>query len=274
MRVVILSGGSGTRLWPLSNAVQSKQFLRVLDGPGGKKESMLQRVYRQLETAGIPKEKISIITGSEQADYIRRQVGSETVLIEEPERRNTFPAISLALLHLAECQHVESDEPVVVMPADVYTEQGYFETLKEMEQICESDAADMILMGIKPERASDQFGYIVPKQPADSDNSFGKESSEDGSGGKARCVQRVVKVSHFVEKPSVSQAEELIERGALWNGGVFVFRLSWMLKRLMEFAPGVHYESLRSNYGILEKISFDYTVVEKVYDLAVAAYAT
>ena len=273
MRIVILSGGSGTRLWPLSNAVQSKQFLRVLDGPSGEKESMLQRVYRQLEAAGISKGNISIITGSKQADYIRRQVGTETVLIEEPERRNTFPAISLAALHLAECQHAECDEPVVVMPADVYAEQGYFETLKEMAKICESDEAELVLMGIRPERASDQFGYIVPKQSSDSDNRFVTESLEDGPGKKGSCANRVVKVSHFVEKPSVSHAEELIKQGALWNGGVFVFRLSWMLERIRQIAPEVNYERLRSNYDILEKTSFDYAVVEKVSDIAAASYA-
>ena len=273
MRIVILSGGSGTRLWPLSNAVQSKQFLRVLDGPNGKKESMLQRIYRQLEVSGIQKGKISIITGREQADYIRRQIGSETVLIEEPERRNTFPAISLAALHLAQCQNVPYDEPIIVMPADVYTEPSYFDIFKEMERLCKADVAELILMGIKPERASDQFGYIVPEQPKEMTDTSELEMPKDTPRKEVPAPHRAFKVDHFEEKPSVRRAEELIEKGALWNGGVFAFKLGWLLKQIQRIAPALNYESLHANYSMLEKTSFDYAVVEKTPDIAVIPYA-
>ncbi len=250
MRVVILSGGSGSRLWPLSNAVQSKQFLQVLSGPDGQKESMLQRVCRQLDEAGIADDRICVVAGSEQADYIRAQVGPKSILIEEPARRNTFPAIALSVLHLSEIQGADLSEPVIVMPADVYTEQGYFDTLRKMAQLCEEDLSSLILMGIRPKSASDQFGYMVP---------------EDGD-------SQILKVNHFVEKPPVQEAEKLIQNGALWNGGVFAFRLGWMLERVRASAGDVSYGELSRQYDLLEKTSFDYAVVEKVSDIAAVPY--
>ena len=95
MQLVLLSGGSGTRLWPLSNASRSKQFLKVLQGPGGRLESMAERVWRQLGEAGL-QGSAHIAAGSEQEDILRSQLGG-VPLILEPDRRDTFPADHITL---------------------------------------------------------------------------------------------------------------------------------------------------------------------------------
>ena len=268
MRVVILSGGAGTRLWPLSTPARPKPLLRVLAKPDGGKESMLERVCRQLAAAGIPRDHISIVSGREQADEIRLQAGPAADLIGEPQRRNTFPAAALAAAYLYEKKQVPADEPVIVIPSDVYAEDGYFDTLTRMAQLCLEDAAPLILMGIRPDRPSGEFGYIVPEQPSGgAGNSVpaGEKASGPVSG-------RPLKVSRFVEKPSAAEAAELISRGALWNAGVFAFRLGWMLGILSEHTARTSFEALTDHYDRLENISFDRAVVEKTSDIAAVPY--
>ena len=99
MNIILLSGGSGKRLWPLSNETRSKQFLSLLTDAGGARESMVQRVYRQIQESGIDA-RIVIATSAGQLDPIRRQLGEGVEVVTEPERRDTFPAISLAAAYL------------------------------------------------------------------------------------------------------------------------------------------------------------------------------
>ena len=99
MQLILLSGGSGKRLWPLSNDSYSKQFLRLLPAPDGTKESMLQRVVRQIRESGLEAD-VTIATGENQVGTIRNQLGDKVSIVTEPERRDTFPAIALACLYL------------------------------------------------------------------------------------------------------------------------------------------------------------------------------
>lgn len=131
MQIILLSGGSGKRLWPLSNNTRSKQFIKLLTAPDGSKESMVQRVVRQLREAGIC-DSITVATSQSQWDVIINQLGDEIPVVTEPERRNTFPAIALASSYLAYERKCPTDEIVVVMPCDPYTEAGYFETIRKM----------------------------------------------------------------------------------------------------------------------------------------------
>ena len=103
MRIVLLSGGSGKRLWPLSNDTRSKQFLKVLEGEDGHTESMVQRVWRQLKHTGLSKQA-TIATSKPQVEILRSQLGYEVDLVVEPERRDTFPAIALAAVYLYSVQ--------------------------------------------------------------------------------------------------------------------------------------------------------------------------
>lgn len=253
MKIILLSGGSGKRLWPLSNDARSKQFLKVLTAPDGGRESMIQRVVRQIKTARLTDE-IVVATGVNQKDAIENQLGGELSVVTEPCRRDTFPAILLATSYLAS-QGTSRQEPVIVMPCDSYTEDGYFETLAKMADAIKEDKADIVLMGIQPTYPSAKYGYIVPGK---------RDSAFDGS---------VQKVQRFTEKPDVPTAEKLIAEGALWNGGVFAFKLGYLMDIAEKTTGKTAFADMRRNYATLPKISFDYAVVEKATSVAVIPYS-
>ena len=160
MRILLLSGGSGKRLWPLSNDARSKQFLKLLKAPDGKRESMVQRIVRQIKESGLDA-SITIATSVSQKDAITSQLGSHVDVVTEPERRDTFPAIALSTVYLLKEQHCDRNEVVVVMPIDPYTEESYFHTVGQMAQIAAQGRADLVLMGISPTQPSSKFGYIL-----------------------------------------------------------------------------------------------------------------
>lgn len=251
MKIILLSGGSGKRLWPLSNDARSKQFLRLLTAPDGEKESMIQRVVRQIKSADIT-DDIIVATGINQRDSIENQLGKKLSIVTEPCRRDTFPAIVLACSYLAS-EGVDRDEPIVVMPCDSYTEDKYFATVKRMGEAVTKGVADIVLMGVEPTYPSSKYGYIVPDT-----------SSE---------VDGIMNANRFIEKPEVHVAEELIEKGALWNGGVFAFRLGYIMDLVSQRMHTVDFNTLRAEYSTLPKISFDYEVVEKADSVAVIAYS-
>ena len=239
MNIVLLSGGSGKRLWPLSNDVRSKQFIKIFKAENGEYESMVQRMYRQIRT--LDKEaKITVATSKTQVSAIHNQLGKKVGISVEPCRRDTFPAIALAMAYLADVQKVSLKEPVVVCPVDPYVEQDYFEALKLLSEQAAKGEANLVLMGIEPTYPSEKYGYILPKD---------KECISD--------------VSCFKEKPDMQAAKQYIAQGALWNGGVFAFKLEYLLEKAHELIDFTDYQDLFSKYETLEKISFDYAVAEK-----------
>lgn len=249
MRLVLLSGGSGKRLWPLSNDSRSKQFLKVLSNEHNELESMVQRVWNQLESLGVA-EKTVIATSKTQTEMIKSQIGEEVKIIVEPERRDTFPAIALASSFLFSEELIDENEIVAVLPVDPYVDKAFFQRVLDLENVLKNSDADLALMGINPTYPSSKYGYIVPA------------TVNDG----------VIQVSHFKEKPSEVEAEELINNGAIWNSGVFAFRLGSMLKILEEKDLPLVYSELSSNYSNLPKISFDYEVVEKTDKIVAIGY--
>ena len=251
MKIILLSGGSGKRLWPLSNDARSKQFLRLLTRPDGEPESMIQRVVRQIKDAGLT-DDIVVATGINQKDAIESQLGDALSIVTEPCRRDTFPAIVLACSYHAS-KGPPADEPVIVMPCDSYTEAQYFKVIGRMAHAVSDGVADLVLMGIRPTYPSAKYGYIVPAEKAEGDG--------------AQPVKR------FTEKPDVPTAEKLIAEGAFWNGGVFAFRLGYLSDIAARVMPGMDFKALRNNYATLPKISFDYEVVEKATSVAVMPYA-
>lgn len=252
MEIILLSGGSGKRLWPLSNDTRSKQFLKLLESPSGEKESMVQRVVRQLRETGIGNQ-LTVATSLTQRDEIINQLGENIPVVTEPERRDTFPAIALGAAFLKHEKHCSDEEVVVVMPCDPYTEAGYFETITKVVRAVEENAAQLVLMGIKPTYPSAKYGYIVP-------------AKEDI--GKTTC-----RVESFKEKPDVPTAENLIDEGAFWNGGVFAFRLGYMTQIIEKYTSGNNFAEVRAHYTDFPKISFDYEVVEKEKSVAVVPYS-
>ena len=239
MNIVLLSGGSGKRLWPLSNDIRSKQFIKIFKTEDGNYESMVQRVYRQIKKIDT-NAKVTIATSKTQVSSIFNQLGENVGISVEPCRRDTFPAIALATAYLADVQGVDPEEPVIVCPVDPYVEDDYFEALKALSEQAEKGEANLVLMGIEPTYPSEKYGYIIPE-------------SKDN----------VSSVSTFKEKPDVKTAENYIAQGALWNGGVFAYKLKYVLNKAHELIDFTEYQDLFSKYETLTKISFDYAVVEK-----------
>ncbi|WP_079474787.1 sugar phosphate nucleotidyltransferase [Marinococcus halophilus] len=251
MRLVLLSGGSGKRLWPLSNDTRSKQFLKVLDGPDGEKESMVQRVWRQLEACGLASSAV-IATSESQKDLIKRQLGENVPLVMEPERRDTFAAVALAASYLFSVEKASPEEVIVMLPVDAFVDTSFFENFKLLERLIQEGTSDMALIGVKPVYPSTKYGYIVPGSRRKDTNAFVVEA--------------------FTEKPDEDRARELIERQALWNCGVFGFTMAYLLGILEEEGLPFEYELLKSRYHTVPKTSFDYRVVEKAEKITVLQY--
>lgn len=258
MNIILLSGGSGKRLWPLSNDIRSKQFIKIFKKPEhtipmgteytGDYESMVQRIYRQIKTVD-PDATVTIATSKSQVSAIHNQLGPDVGISVEPCRRDTFAAIALATAYLHDVQGVDENEAVVVCPVDPYVEEGYFKTLEAMCNAAQTGEENLVLMGIEPTYPSEKYGYIKPIQEGDK-WSWG-----------------------FTEKPTKEKAEDYIAAGALWNGGVFAYKLSYVLGKSRELLGTDDYETLFKGYADLKKISFDYAVVEQETSIEVLRYS-
>lgn len=248
MNIVLLSGGSGKRLWPLSNDIRSKQFIKIFQDGNGDYESMVQRVFRQIRTAD-PEAKITIATSRSQVSAIHNQLGDHVGVSVEPYRRDTFPAIALATAYLTDVQGIDPEESVVVCPVDPYVEADYFEALKQLAEQAEKGESNLVLMGIEPTYPSEKYGYIIPENK-----------------------EPVTAVSTFKEKPTKDVAEDYIRQGALWNGGVFAYKLKYVLDKAHELMDFTDYQDLYDKYETLTKISFDYAVVEKEKSIQVMRF--
>ena len=257
MQLVLLSGGSGKRLWPLSNNARSKQFLPLLETEDGTMESMVQRVVRQAKEAELT-EDITLATNASQLDIITNQLGDSVSIVTEPERRDTFPAIALAVSYLKLEKKCADDEVVVIMPCDPYTEVSYFHTIQKMVECVKNNVAELVLMGITPTYPSEKYGYVVPVAQV-SDDAFQISGS--------------FPVSRFTEKPTVNRAKELLAEHAYWNGGVFAFRLGYMMNIVRKYVISDNFADTRCRYTELPKISFDYEVAEKAESVAVVPFA-
>lgn len=250
MKVILLSGGSGKRLWPLSNEIRSKQFLKVVRSENGETESMVQRVYRQMNEAQLNSE-ITIATSATQVESIKSQLGDKVSVVIEPERRNTFPAIALSAAFLFYEKNCPPDETVAVLPVDPYVDGRYFEKIHDLDNAVRAGAGDIVLMGVTPTYPSEKYGYIIPDS----------------------CEGDIIRVASFKEKPDKVTAERFIARGALWNCGVFAFKLSYLIDNLREIISFNCFSDVRRQYGKLEKTSFDYAVVEKAKKVAAISYS-
>lgn len=248
MHIILLSGGSGKRLWPLSNDIRSKQFIKIFKGENGL-ESMVQRVYRQIKSVD-PEASVTIATSKSQISAIHNQLGEDVGISVEPCRRDTFPAIALATAYLHDVKGVPLNDAVVVCPVDPYVNADYFSALKQLSELAQNGTSNLVLMGIDPTYPSEKYGYILTV-------------SKD----------LVSKVSEFKEKPDAATAQKYIDQGGLWNGGVFAYKLSYVLERAHELIDFTDYKDLFSKYESLKKISFDYAVVEHESDIEVLRFA-
>lgn len=249
MNIILLSGGSGKRLWPLSNDIRSKQFIKIFKRADGRYESMVQRVYRQIKEVDSGSTVI-VATSKTQVSAIHNQLGEDVGVSVEPCRRDTFPAIALATAYLVDVMQVDPSESVVVCPVDPYVDDSYFQALKELSLQVEKNEANLVLMGIEPTYPSEKYGYIIPES-----------------------TDHTASVRTFKEKPSSHVAEQYISQGALWNGGVFAYKLGYVLDKARELIGFSDYRNLLENYETLERISFDYAVVEHEPRIQVVRFA-
>lgn len=248
MNIILLSGGSGKRLWPLSNDIRSKQFIKAFRTEAGEYESMVQRVYRQIKAAD-PTASVTIATGANQRSAIEHQLGVSVDLSLEPDRRDTFPAIVLACAYLADVKKLPLSAPVVVCPVDPYVDESYFRALVHLSELAQQGSANLSLLGIEPTYPSEKYGYVIPTSR-----------------------ETVSPVSTFREKPDAATAQQYIAQGALWNGGVFAFRLDYLLTRAHELLDFMDYYDLYAHYSKQTKISFDYAVAEHEKSIQVLRY--
>lgn len=239
MNIILLSGGSGKRLWPLSNDVRSKQFIKIFKNENLEYESMIQKMYNQI--CKIDKNsKVTIATSKTQVSAIHNQLNEDVGISIEPCRKDTFPAIALATSYLYDVEKIDENEAVVVCPVDPYVNDDYFLTIEKLGNIAKNSDANLVLMGIKPTYPSEKYGYILPEDDCEISN-----------------------VSTFKEKPNKELAEKYIKQNALWNGGVFAYRLKYVLDIAHQLIDFKDYYDLYNRYSELEKISFDYAVVER-----------
>jgi len=252
MNIVLLSGGSGKRLWPLSNDVRSKQFIKIFhpeNDSNNELESMVQRVYSQIKKIDSDA-NITIATSKTQVSSIHNQLGDKVSVCVEPTRRDTFPAIALAASYLSDKLGVDRDDAVIICPVDPYVDDSYFECFKELDKMVKSGDYNLNLMGVEPTYPSEKYGYIQPE-----------------------TKEHISKVSAFKEKPDVETAQKYIDEGALWNCGVFAFKLGYILDRAHELIEFKDYQDLFDHYGDCKKISFDYAVGEHENSIGVVRFS-
>lgn len=196
-----------------------------------------------------PDANVTIATSKTQVSSIHNQIGEDVDISVESCRRDTFPAIALASSYLHDVKGVGRDEAVVVCPVDPYVEDDYFKALNELAELAGRGDYNLNLLGMEPTYPSEKYGYIMP---ATGDN--------------------VSKVNEFKEKPDVEGAKRFIEHGALWNGGVFAYKLGYVLDIAHKRIDFKDYEDFFHRYDTYEKISFDYAVVEKEDSIGVIRF--
>lgn len=211
---VILSGGSGSRLWPLSRQNQPKQFLSLLGGRSLFQETVLRagRLAGTLAPVTVCSEDHRFMVG-EQLQEIGSPNGG---ILLEPVARNTAPAIALAALHVA---HADPDASMLVMPADhlIEDEEAFRTAVASARAL--SDEGWLVTFGIHPDSPETGYGYIRRGEPIE-------------TGG--------FRVERFVEKPDAPTAAEYVSTGEYdWNSGMFMFKAGRFLDELAAFAPGI-----------------------------------
>ena len=242
---LILAGGSGSRLWPLSRELYPKHLLNIIQDS----ESLLQSTFSRLK-ACMPEENIISITGVKHFSNVKYQLSftaENPVVLSEPISKNTAPAIVLAVKYITETS--KEDPVILVVPSDHLIKDitAFSETVKEGEKLAQEGY--IVTFGIKPSYPETGYGYI---------------NSIDG-----RTVNK------FVEKPSEELAEEYLADGHYyWNGGIFMFKASTLLKETSKCAPDI-YELLKNfdftkssdipftEFDKMPNISIDYAVMEK-----------
>lgn len=271
MKAIILAGGSGTRLWPLSRKNYPKQFLKL----NGDKSLLQQTFERLLKVVSV--DDIVIMTNSDYKFHVLSDLNSLTLpvpfpvsnIILEPSSRNTAPAISLGIKYCIEKLGCGEDEVVFISPSDhiIRPDEKFAEYLKVSEDMAQKGY--IVTFGITPDRAETGYGYIKAR----SMGTVPDLRTEQGGvveSGLSPLSQKFFQVEKFVEKPDVETAKRYVEEGNyFWNSGMFAFSIGTMIKELKSHAPGIYerinsgFDDMLSNFEHMPDISIDYSVMER-----------
>jgi mannose-1-phosphate guanylyltransferase/mannose-6-phosphate isomerase len=256
MKTIILAGGSGTRLWPLSRKNYPKQFLKL---SGGK--SLLQQTVERL-LAVVSPDDIIIVTNSDYKFHVKSELDSLfnshspspiTHMILEPESRNTAPAIALGVKYCLEKLGCSEEEVLFISPCDhvIRPVEKFREYVRQAEEIAKKGY--IVTFGIEPTRPETGYGYM-------------KVSSQPAVVGD----QDFLNVEEFTEKPDAETAQKYIEKGIYyWNAGIFAFRISLILEQFRKYVPEVAkafdltFDECRRQFSEMRNISIDYAILEK-----------
>ena len=245
---IILAGGSGSRLWPLSRELYPKQLLNL-----NSDKSLLQSTFERLKMC-MPSDNIVSITNTKHSSNVRMQLSEiyETpVILSEPTAKNTAPAIVLATKFIM--QKSNSDPVIIVVPSDhlIKDNDKFLSTVKKGEKLAEQGY--IVTFGIKPDYPETGYGYI-------------NTSEKTGDG---------LKVKKFVEKPDFETAEKYLREGNyFWNSGIFMFKASTLIDETIKHAPDIakiseEFDFSKSNeipfikFDKMPGISIDYAIMEK-----------
>ena len=250
---IILAGGSGSRLWPLSRELYPKQLLNL-----NSDKSLLQSTFERLK-AFMPEQNIVSITNTKHASNVRMQLAAitpEPVILSEPAAKNTAPAITLASKFIM--QKSNSDPFIIVVPSDhlIKDNEKFLSTVKKGEKLAQEGF--IVTFGIKPAYPETGYGYI-------------NTAEINGEG---------FKVGEFEEKPDFETAKKYLQKGTYyWNSGIFMFKASVLLKEINKYAPEIakiseEFDFSQSNeipfinFDKMPNISIDYAVMEKSSNIA------
>lgn len=211
--VLILCGGTGPRLWPLSRASHPKQFLRL-----GSSDSLLTSTYQRFAKI-YPPSNIYLVSQRKFASLIRQHLPQldSRHLIFEPSKKNTLPAIFYAI---SKIPHLNPNTVIISSPADHFISplSKFRQTLNQASSLARSSSL-LTTIGISPSRPDPSYGYIFPSKTSNI-------------------------ASKFTEKPSITQAQKFLTRQALWNSGIYLFTRQTFDQLLLKYFPGSDYRSI------------------------------